>query len=265
MLLDYDADQTDALSDVGPIIAAFVDGGLTVVHGELGTTRFPTAIVSRETPPAEPEPVNIVRAPDADAQPVAIGQPMVDDTPRVEPVERFTESFVKSLMRHKVEGGEGPLGGGGGGRRRTKPPKRQPIREVVDDEKPGNVPMGFKVSGLTAGEEEYYLARDGEALRVARETVGSIITAMRDGTTFAEPTVRPQRGDLRYNFTMWAETEGRDGLKEPEIRILAKFRGALRRALIQNAHMVDGPRVKSIDGIAAAPGTKNAFGTVIVR
>lgn len=226
----------DDVDDIGPLLYASVDAGLTVVIGQNGTTRFPTPVIERVEWPDIIPALDIVRAPD-DADEIPLyGVPMIADAPRVEPIERLTPAYVAALMRHKVEGRDGqPLSGGGGGRRRTKPPKRQPIREVVQDEKPGEVTPRFKVVGLTRGEEEFFLRRPGEDLRVARETVGELIRG-----TFADPPVRPQFG-MRYNFSIY-------GLDELQLRILARFRGVLRRALIQHAHTVDGPRVKAIDG-----------------
>lgn len=239
--------------DVGPIIYASVDPGLCVIIGEHGTTRFPTPIVTRDEWPDIVPAEDVNRAPGDDARPVAIGEAMagLDGTVIASAVERLTFASIKALMKRELWGEEGALSGSGAGRRRTKPPKREPIREMVEDERPGNASERFEVRGLTAGEQNFYDIREGEAGRVLREYVGAIVRG-----DLEEPVVRPQSGPMRHNFSLY-------GMDELELRILRKFRGHARRALIQHAHMVDGPRVKAIDGIASAPVGKNAFGTIV--
>jgi hypothetical protein len=266
-----DADQGIELPSIGPIVYASVDSGLTVVHdastiqSELGGRTWLTAIPEREVYESEAPPLKIMRAPDDLAVAIPIGAPMTESSApaveRIEPIERLTFAQVSALMRHRVEGRDGaPLGGGGSsGRARTKPPKRQPIREIVDDETGKPAVPRYKVLGLTRGERDAYDRRDGFALQVLRDLVGAII---RDEIT-EPPQIYGQR--LTYCFSIYETEDPKLGLLNAERRILARYPRSARRALIQAAHMVDGPRVRAIDGTteAARAETKNAFGTLL--
>jgi hypothetical protein len=245
--------------DVGPLVFASVDSGLTVVIGEHGVDRWPTPIVSRDIAPAEDPPLEIVRAPDEDALPVAFGAPMIEpDGSRVEAVERLSFQQVAALMRHRVEGRDGaPLGGGGGGRRRTKPMKRLAIVETIDDEVGKPQPMRYQVWGLTRGEIAVYEARPGYALTVLREFIAEIARGeMGLGPKIEEPPApaRPRPLSLSFSLFVVDDVKDRDrGLHLHEHKMLMKRPRATRRHLIQTAHLVDGPRVRAIDGTGSAP------------
>lgn len=253
-------DDQPEVPDIGPLIGATVTPGLTIIFGERGIARIANDVIRDRLPEVDPAPANVIpinRGASYDRE-VGVGAPMSEPAVDVEHrEERLTFAAVKALMRHKVQGGEGPMGGGGSGRIRTREVKtdcdclnataadmhegrcllcgRQRRRPIETDAPERHDIDRYQIAGLTHGEQEIYDRIPGEAVRVLRELVGRII---RDEVQ--EPRIVRGVGKPRYCFSVY-------DLFEPELRILRRYPGSARRALAEHARNVNANRVREID------------------
>lgn len=222
--------------DVGPIAFASVAPGLTIISGALGERREVNGVIVGREAEQDLGPVsNIIPANEGAGlhNVIGLGEPMIEPTIDVENrEERLTFVAVQALMRPSMR----PTGSGssGGGRRRTKP-KPPPLEAWAPDVSTGEVQVPrFAVTGLTAGERDFYARRPSEAQRVLRDAVGSIIR-----NEIEEP---PRTFGARPPFAFDVY-----GLDEPEARILKIYPGSARAALVKHARDADGARVKAVD------------------
>lgn len=225
--------EPEAEPDIGPIVAATVEPGLTIVFGERGTDRHLNGAIRDRLPENVPtislvEPVNAGASYDRE---VGIGEPMIEPPSDVEKQEeRLTFGAVKALMRPAMR----PMGTGGSGSGRVKKkPKPPPLGLQPDIREPKRVER-FQVTGLTVGEREFYARRTGEAKMVLRATVGKIVAGALENE---RPPIGPR---LPHSFSVY-------GLDDHEARILKVYPGSARAALAAHAREVDGTLVKLYD------------------
>lgn len=155
---------------------------------------------------------------------VDTGEPMIEPEHGERP-ERFTEAYVKALMKQPRDG-NAPSGGGSSGRKRTKPAKIT-IAEPPARGTGGNVPC-LRVTCLEPAVAEYYARRPGEAATALRGLLSRIINED-DFSEAPRPLGKQPAGSLDV-----LEHDG-GGLTNPERRVLAHFPNAARAALIAHA------------------------------
>ena len=127
-------------------------------------------------------------------------------------------------------------GGSSGGAKKATPIRRGIV--TVDDSavEKWDTPR-FKVTGLSAGERNYYEQRPGLARDILREAIGQIV---REELQAEWPRVLEVVGKQRFDFYVW-------GLAEYEVAILRVHRGSARKSLAEHARLRDGARVFAID------------------
>jgi hypothetical protein len=222
--------------DIGPIVAAFVDGELTIVVGERGTLRIPTPhSVTDLGVPAAPLREMPVNAGAAHAAVIPLGSPE-QDVPVVED-ERLTHAVIAQLMKHPVHGGGAHSGRSNGGGRAKKMPTRFALRPAdleLEVSKAAPSPR-FQVRGLSPGVFDFYERRPGYDRDVLRSLAVRIMADLYTWTLKPGGNVRALRPRV-----VW-------GLTDIEIGIIRTYPGAARQELEDVARREDAGRVAAVD------------------